>query len=255
MKSKIYWEKKASESDPFVLTRKVAKGIEHAARERDAKSSETALKYLWLFVTDEGIHHNLDGFRERPRLGLEDWLNIVDEAAAYGAEWLVIYAGKSPSSVSHMWELSAWAQDTHGMKVGINLDEDTLSREDRRALLKLEWDKTFIIAPSEVLDGFRELESSGIRLCAANITREGSHECTKPEAMACVGPDGQLFSCGLVLGERAYALGHAYDRSIDSVLGDEDLPHAVPEDYAYPKGGCDGCPPLMAERLERESKR
>jgi hypothetical protein len=248
MKSKIYWERKAAETDPFVLARRVAKGMERAGQE----PSPGPLKYLWLFVTDRGVHHNLDTFRERPRLGREDWLNVIDEAAAYGAEWLIIYAGSSLSTVPEIWELCSWAQETHGLKVGINLDDDTLSREDRRALLKLEFDKTFIIAPHGVLERFRDLETGGIRLCEANISREERTPCTKPEAMACVGPDGQLFSCGLVLGEREYGLGHAYDRSIDSVLRDESLPHAVPEEHAYPQGGCDGCPPLMAERISRQ---
>ena len=256
MRSKTYWNKDQGSPDPFEIPKRVAKEIEagrtHMAGDRvDARP----LRYIWIYVTEAGLRQDGERPRSEEALGLDGWLNVIDESASLGAEWMMVHVGTSLSQVPYIWRICAWAQEIHGLRVGLHLTSNCLSEDDIERLSRLDPESTYIVADKAHIASLRFLESKGIRLCEANV-RAAEHDtyCTKPEEMACVGADGRLFSCGLVLGDERYAMGNYRDRTLRDVRADRSLPHAVPDTSAFPLSGCDACPPLMAMHvLEKEA--
>ncbi len=256
VRSKTYWNKNQRGADPFEMPKRVAKGIEACRSHMDEDGTVARpLRYIWIYVTEAGLLQNSKQSSSKDLLGLDGWLNVIDESASMGAEWMVVYVGASLSQVPYLWEVCAWAQDIHQLSVGLHLTSNCLSEDDLERLGRLVPEKTYLIADKAHLASLRFLESKGIRLCEANVQdMERDTHCTKPGEIACVGADGSLFSCGLVLGDERYAMGDCRDRSLDDVKNDESLPHAVPDTSAFPHSGCDACPPLMAMRvLENEA--
>lgn len=256
MKAKNYWDKVPPGSNPFTLPRRVSKGIMSSAEDfAEAAGGPSTVKYIWIYVTEEGLDqsHHRDG--GKPALQLEEWLNIVDESAALGAEWMVVYVGASLSQCPEIWELCAWAQSVHDLKVGIHVSNADLSDDEIDRLLHLDTSKTYLMAEEKALASLRFLEEKGIRLCESHLKRENRiSPCTDPQAIACVGSDGGLYTCGLVLGNERFSLGHSQERTLKTVMQDGALPHVVHDTKSYPSGGCDACPPRMVKRLLESEK-
>lgn len=250
MKSKNYWEREGDSADPFELPKRIARGTgecrEVAAA---AKVSPTTVRYIWIHLTEHGLVKSYERPEADAEMDLEGWLNVIDESASLGAEWMMVDVGASFSKAPYIWRVCQWAQEVHGLRVGLHLESTCLSEDDLEQLTHLEPAKTFVLADKDDLDALWFLRASGVQLCEANVTLdERAQRCTKPEEIACVGPDGHLFSCGLVLGDKEFALGDSRDRHLSEVMKDDTLPHAIPDTTVYPVRGCDACPPVIAGR-------
>ncbi len=246
-KSKTYWGKGVAEGDPFALPKRVSRGVSAASRGADADAP--SVRYLWIFVTEEGLQRRCEPRQTADWLGADEWLNVVDESSALGAEWMVIYAGAALARCPEVWALCEWAQQQHQLRVGIHLAGATLAPEDVERLTALDASLTFLIADEAVLESLASLQASGIGLCRANVREDERHsDCGNPKDIVCVGIDGHLFTCGLVLGDEHYRLGSVLKRGLSAVMQDKSLPHAVPDAGDYPTHGCDGCPSHVAYR-------
>lgn len=255
MRTKRYWNKSDRGIDPFELPKRIAKGLEDCRENAVTVGEGSRLRYLWIYVTQSGLRQDVDLLESHDALGLEDWLNVIDESASLGAEWMVVYVGASLSQVPYIWRMCEWAQDVHGLRVGLHLTSNCLSEDDIEQLTRLESDKTYLVVEKEHIASLRFLEGTGLHLCETNIQpSELAKHCTKPEEIACVGTDGRLFSCGLVLGDERFEMGDARNRTLREVMADDSLPHDVPDMSAFPSDGCNACPPLLAQSvLEKES--
>lgn len=253
MKSKTYWNKVGESDNPFELPKQISHGIRSVATKfSELEEQTTHLRYIWIYVTEEGIKRQFANRDLGSNLELNGWLNTIDESASLGAEWMVIYAGASLSDCPEIWTLCHWAQTVHNMKIGIHLDNVSLNDEDVLRLTRLDVSQVFLLVDKSCLEELRYLEEKGIRICESNIRPDERHvPCTNPRAMACVGVDGSLYTCGLVLGDERYALGNIRERGLREVMSDESLPHEVPDtpETADAVGGCDACPSHMVHRF------
>jgi len=253
MKSKFYWQKRQSDARPFDLPRRISEGLDACRKNTAGTRSETvAIRYIWIHLTRDGLQHGPRPEGGPGPLTLDDWLNIIDESAALGAQWVVIYVGASLSQTPVVWELCAWAQQAHSLNVGLHLRCDCLTAEDIQRVTGLDPALTYLVADGECTGALGALQDRGLHICKSDLhLRESFTRCTKPADMACVGVDGHLFSCGLVLGEAEYALGDVRNRHLGEVIGDAGLPHAIADATRFPTRGCEGCPPYVAEQVER----
>lgn len=253
MKSKTYWNKVGERDSPFELPKQISQGIRSAATRLSELEGQTKhIRYIWIYVTEEGIQKRFATRDSDSSLKLNEWLNTIDESASLGAEWMVIYAGASLSDCPEIWTLCQWAQTVHKLKIGIHLDNVRLSDEDVLRLTRLDASRVFLLVDKSCIEKLRYLEEKGICICESNIRPDERHvPCTNPKAMACVGVDGNLYTCGLVLNDERYALGNIRERSLREIMTDESLPHEVPDtpEMADAVGGCDACPSHMEERV------
>lgn len=249
MKSKNYWESVEEGEDPFLLPKRISRGIARCAEQRLDSDAAPVVRYIWIYVTDDGLRPGYQGPNTRRHLGLDDWLNVIDESASLGAEWMVIHVGASLSQCPMIWKMCEWAQDVHRLHVGLHLSSACLSEDDVERLARLDPEHTHLVADRRDLQGLKFLEERGIRLCEANLRpEEHATTCRNPQSIACVGPDGTLFSCGLVLGDRRFALGEINTQPLRGVMEDGSLPHVVKDTTEFPTRGCDGCPSHMVNR-------
>jgi radical SAM protein with 4Fe4S-binding SPASM domain len=250
MKSKFYWQRRHEQSGPFDLPRRISEGISACHKTiDDALGAAATVRYIWIHLTNDGLRHGHTPQPESPTL--DDWLNIIDESAALGAQWVVIYVGASLGQAPVVWDLCKWSQEVHGLNVGLHLRCDCLSADDVERIARLDRERTFLVADGECMEALRVLQERGVQVCESDLhLRETLTRCTKPADMCCVGPDGHLFSCGLVLGEAEFALGNVRDRALGEVISDASLPHAIEDASRFPTRGCEGCPPYIAEQVE-----
>jgi hypothetical protein len=250
MKSKNYWETEAAGFDPFQLPRRVSQGLNELVHSYTGAEPPPVVRYLWIYVTEDGIRRRRSNLQESGTLRVEDWLNVIDESAALGAEWMVIHAGASLCQCPEVWKLCEWAQHEHGLRVGLHLSSASLSEDDVERLTHLDRSTTYIIADAPVLAALRPLRDLGMQFCDATVTaEERKASCTNPKELVCVGIDGRLFTCGLVLGDEDYAFGSVLDRGLKKTLQDTNLPHAIHDTTPFAEHGCDGCPPHVAHRI------
>lgn len=249
MRAKDFWQKIHRDSDPFLSARRIAKKVKSSSKKALASkdSANSAIKYIWIHVTSEGLQHEPS---TEETLSTEDWLNIIDESAALGAEWMVIYVGSTLAQHPEVWQLCDWAQTTHGLHVGLHLSNPCLSESDIEHLGQLDLEKTYLIGQEKTLDSLRFLSTLGVKLCDSKVyLDEEAWPCSSPEAMACIAPDGTLYSCGFVLGNNDFTLGDAREEVLAGVMSDDSLPHKV-DTFSIPHHhGCDACPPHIAHRI------
>jgi radical SAM protein with 4Fe4S-binding SPASM domain len=181
----------------------------------------------------------------------DEWLGVIDEAAGLGAETLIITLPCSVSQRSDLLEVCQWAQSAHGMTVGIHLSQCCLSRDDIAHLSQLDRERLLLFVDSDCMEGLEFARDMGMRIFEADGIDDGAVQpaCSLPESMACVGAEGKLYTCGLVLGDTDYFLGHIFERKLDNIMCDKSLPHEVPEGLKAGTRRCNGCPPLMAKRI------
>ena len=253
MKSKTYWNKVGENENPFEMPRQISHGIRSAATKFSELEGQTKrIRYIWIYVTEEGLQRQFAAKDSDSNLELNGWLNMIDESASLGAEWMVIYAGTSLSDCPEIWTLCQWAQTVHQLKIGIHLENVCLNDEDSLRLTQLDTSRVFLLVDKSCLEELRYLEESGIRICKSNVRPdEREVPCPIPQTMACVGVDGSLYTCGLVLGNERYALGNIRERGLREIITDESLPHEVPDtrEIADVVGVCDACPSHMAHRF------
>ncbi len=241
-----YWEKADAGYNPFELPQGITKRL-HEFLRKQGRGNER-VKYLWMYVSDSGVSVSA-GEPDRV-LGLEEWLNVIDEAASLGAEWVVICVGAKLSGHPEVWQIAEWAQNGHNMFVGVHVADTELSDDDLKAIQNLEAEKTHLLVSGQAFDALKHLEDEGISVAIADMTADDhTPPCDYPESMVCVGPRGHLYTCGLVLGNEKFCLGSVLERDLKRVVDDESLPHVVPRSVCWQEHGCDACPPFMVERL------
>lgn len=177
----------------------------------------------------------------------EEWLNVIDEAAALGAESVVFSLGSDFDAHPFVWRLARWAQESHGMAAGFHFDLPSLDPRQRQTLLELDPAATKLYVLREHLDAYRSYAEAGIDVCVANLTPEEADRmhCTLPCQMLFINRCGMMYTCGFVKGNSDYLMGHIFKGRFQRIVRDPKLPHAVPESAPHIADGCDGCPPLV----------
>ncbi len=251
MKSKFYWEQQDESSRPFDLPRRITEGINACRKNLEGeRAAPASVRYIWIYLTDQGLRRGHYETGCDCALSLDDWLNVIDESAALGAEWVMMYVGASLGQCPYVWQMCEWAQQTHGLNVGLHLTCNCLSEDDIERLMRLDPERTYLVADEATINGLRALQNRGLHVCQSDLhLREKMSRCTKPADIACVGPDGRMFSCGLVLGDREFALGDAREHRLDAVMTDATLPHTIEDMRRHPEHGCSGCPSLVEAHL------
>lgn len=178
---------------------------------------------------------------------------MVDEAAAFGANWLVITLTTSLSAYPDILTVCQWAQDTHDMLVGLHTTAEAFTDDEASCLAQLDPTKTRLFVKRDALEAFVSVAASGIKVSAADPQPYGDHpHCRGAERLVFVAPDGNLYTCGLVEGNPNYRLGTIFENRFDQMLRDPSLPHDVAENIHRVSQGCDGCPSLIANFLAEE---
>ncbi len=216
-------------------------------RQNAEKISAKDVTYLWIAVTRKGLGRTEHESADAAVLTLEDWLNVVDEAASLGANWMVLTLATKLSTFSEIWEICRWAQDTHGMMVGIHLGVEEVSGADAQRILSMKLDKLRLLVRSESLETLAFLEKEGVILWTANPQADGMKpNCQGPSRMIYVNAEGNLYTCGLVEGRSDYLMGSVLHDRLNHVIKSSTVRHCVEEDLHRVAPGCDGCPALIA---------
>jgi hypothetical protein len=250
--SRKRWQNVYADSNPFALPQAVLKRLGECCRQ-GGRDGTDAVQYLWLHLPDPN-NANDAPFRldeARHHLTLDEWLDIIDESASIGTATLIISVGVPFTEQPLLAALTEWAQVTHDMLVGVHRYGGPLMSGDAEVLQKLNPRRTRLFVDAEYLASADAVEANGIRVYSAEGHEEEtvSHRCELPSTMTCVDSGGHMYTCGLVLGKEKYGLGHFFDRKLASVIKDDSLPHVIPEGLSEEKHRCNGCPPLMAQRL------
>ncbi len=261
-KQAVQAESAGESKEFFGLPRTISKEIRSCAAVHKIEGSAVqTVRYLWINIadhangSDSGEHRNPNrrGSLARGVMNAEDWLNVIDEAASVGICCVVICTGDGLHDNQDLWTICQWAQQVHGIDVGIHARCADVRPQDIEELQRLDLEHTWLFVTREAYARLRDLESQGIRVRVADVCREDHQPpCDMPESMVFVGPEGNLYTCGLVLGNDQYRLGHIMEKPLDHIIADRSLPRFVPESAPYRTSGCDACPPIMADRMAEE---
>ncbi len=250
MTSKKRWEEVYKEENPFQLPQTLLRTLREKAKSFHSKSG---VKYLWIYVSHDSLESPAVADH---KLSTEEWLNIIDEAASLGVTHAVISVGAPLTSHPEVIEICSWAQSTYDMQVGIHFYGSDISEEEVQLLSDLDKSKTSLFLDDHLAARAFLFEKHGFDIFPA-IGQDQEHvspECHLPEEMTCVGASGNLYTCGLVLGEKEYRLGHCFERPMDDFMTDPSLPHTIPEGLPKSKHRCNGCPPLMVQRMQEKRR-
>ena len=215
-----------------------------------------SVKYLWIYVTDDGRSDRKDT-EKRETLTIDEWLSVIDEGSSLGARYLVIGLGAPLSRHPEVTEICRWAQAAHDMVVGLHLHKEPLTLPEIQQIKELDPARLRIFVDRDHMDAMRLAREMGLTLYEADsyesVTRGTS--CTLPNDITCIGARGDLYTCGFVLGEQQYNLGHFFERRLDQIMADEALPHEVYHSADSPRRKCGGCPPRLAGLMHQEKPR
>ncbi|MCP4639309.1 MAG: hypothetical protein GY851_02695 [bacterium] len=256
MGSKKRWERVYEGDNPFALPQTISKAVKDCMGSFEGDQSKT-LEYLWLYASEDGVAKGNGNRSPAKVLDRDDWLSIIDEAAGLGVGCIIFSLGCGILERPEIAEICQWAQSMHGMLVGLHVYGSPLLKEDVNALGSLDKKSVILFVDDALHEDMRFADEMGFTVCSGEGQDQPHVEptCTLPESMTCIGASGTMYTCGLVLGEKEYRLGHAFERRLEDVMGDESLPHIIPEGVSKAKRGCNGCPPLMAKRLKEHRDR
>ncbi len=239
---------KHGEADLFELPRRIKSEMQCCGQPPNPEAPYA--KYLWIHIDEKtaqetGVTSDADAAPT-----IEQWLNVVDEAASLGVRWIVLSLSASLARFPEILEVCQWAQDAHDMTVGLHSHSSDLLVQEIGRLGTLDCSKTQVIAKREEMERLGALKQAGFELVAADPQTYGEKpDCEGPQHMLYINPQGKLFTCGLVEDRDEYALGNVFVRTFRELLSDPDLPHKVhPPDHTV-TAGCDACPSLMARLL------
>ena len=235
-----------AEPDPFGVAHRITRGLRDCS-EQVGVSADT-VKYLWVHV-NEGMAEDDAGPEAGP--SLDHWLNVVDEAASLGVQWIVISMSTSLTAFPDIVKICEWAQESYGLTVGLHTDNPRLMVEELHLLASLDRSKTQVLAKRATVEALSPMQEAGFSVLVADPQDHGERpECEGPKQMIFVNPRGRVFTCGLVEDRPEYALGNIFDRQFKELLSDPSLPHRVhPHDHKVTEG-CDGCPSLLTGYME-----
>jgi radical SAM protein with 4Fe4S-binding SPASM domain len=223
----------------FSLGRRIRHGLAVCAQTSATRYADDVF-YLWM---------QMGAGMETRSLSEDEWLNIIDEAASLGVNWLVVTLGPAASRAA-VPAICRWARDTHGMTVCVHAAEGGLRPEEREMLLELRGESCILLVDPAAAGDFADLEAEGVSVAQAApaVPEEGS-ACDFPARMVYVDPSGRLYTCGLVAGDEEFYLGSVLDGSLDAIMHNPRLPHCVTPSEPVPGRNCSGCPPLVAQHL------
>lgn len=248
MNSRKRWNSIYAGDNPFGIVRTINDALDSCASVGDEPCDEK-IKYVWIHLP--GVEEYASDDPEQRPLTLDELLDIVDECASVGSRSLIISISSSFADHPNLFQVCDWALTTHGMVVGIHLYATPLTDRDAAALQQLDATKVRLFIDGEHMESAKHAETYGFRVYNADGLDEKivSPKCELPHTMTCIGPQGNMYTCGLVLGEQQFRLGHFFERKLSSVIDDSSLPHEIPEGVSKAKRRCNGCPPLMAQKL------
>ncbi len=250
MSSRKRWQNIYTDENPFALPQNVANALTRCCKGHTGGGCE-GVKYLWIHLP--GNSETAMPVSEAKALSPEEWMCVIDEAASVGVKSMVISVGSPLRQVPQLLQLCEWAQNTHDMIIGIHAYV-ALEPTDIDVLRRLDAQKTRVFADGEHIESARFVESIGIPLhCADGLhDHEEQPHCDLPSTMACVGPEGTMYTCGLVLGQEQFSLGHIFNRPLSNIIKDTTLPHTIPAGASTNTHRCNGCPPLMAKKMQED---
>lgn len=253
MSSKKRWESVYAAANPLGLVQEIKRGLKGAVTEFNGAPPQK-VRHLWIHLSSEPSASSCacTGPHSNHTLSTEDWLNVVDEAAALGATTGIVSVGEPLSGWPGLWDICAWAQQSHGMIVGLHLYGDAVLDNDSMAQLrKLDPGLLRVLVPSDRLAALQFLKAQGMQILPCDGLEDGAPQpaCELPHEMTCVAPNGAAYTCGLVLGKEEFLFGNVFARRLDHVMDDDSLPHQVPAGTSNAPRRCDGCPPLMQKRM------
>jgi radical SAM protein with 4Fe4S-binding SPASM domain len=236
-------------SNPFELPQTIARGIKETAKCTGCGGGD-ALDYLWVYLSEYSTQ--VDD-HSRPPLTQEEWLGVIDESATKGAGKLIITLCTHRDQFDIATGIAQWAQVAYDMEVGVHFRGEEIARLPLKNLLELNSEKLEIFVEDDSLEALHELRARGVRISPADVAGKEAKPgaCGLPERMACVDATGHMYTCGLVLGAEEYCLGHFFEEMLEDTLQNDDKPHTVPKDASEKTHRCNGCPPLLAQRLQR----
>ncbi len=252
MSSRKRWQNIYADENPFTLPQTVANALTRCCKDQTGGGCE-GVKYLWIHLP--GNSETAIPVSETKALSPEEWLCVIDEAASVGVKSMIVSVGSPLRQVPQLLQLCAWAQNTHEMIVGIHAYV-ALQPADIEVLRKLDARKTRVFADGEHVETMRFVEQAGILLhCADGLhDYEEQPHCDLPSTMACIGSEGTMYTCGLVLGQEQFSLGHVFNRTLSNIIKDATLPHTIPAGASSSTHRCNGCPPLMAKKMQEDSR-
>ena len=232
-------------SDPLELPKTIAKQLRRCAASHAVPEAtpEALVRYLWV---DMGRYTD-------SALSDEEWLNIVDEAASLGAKYMIICVGKSLDQCPSLWQTMHWAQSVHGIHVGLHMCGSAITEGDIVHFRELKPALTHIFTSRNDIERINEIRELGIQVASSAVCAADHPEgCPSEERdMLYVGPQGVLYSCGLVAEKEPFELGHALDKPLNKLLKRKSTPRVVPPSVPRHEGGCDGCPPILIKRIQQ----
>lgn len=233
----------------FGLPQKFKSKIRKCAKEA-GQQKEPDVVFLWACVSKSGLKPDVKVQKHsKQSLTQQEWLTVVDEAASLGATWFVLSFSVPLAECEDIWEVCKWAQDVHGMMVGLHVKTAKLTRKDVNKIKQLNLKKTRVLARDGALSRLKlnEDEAKELKIWSANPQADGERpNCQGPTRMIFVNAQGVLYTCGLVEGNDAYHMGHVFDQKMKKVMADQNMPHHVHEELHYVTPECDGCPALIA---------
>ena len=235
-------------NDYFGVAKTLKRRLKECCRETELQEAGNIV-YLWACVTAKGLKQGVKGAgHEGKPLPMQQWLNVVDEAASLGANWLVLSLADPLGECEAVWPIGKWAQQVHGMMVGLHLKEgDWLSDKEITLISQLDKKMTRVLIRQPEKEQIRALKGRGITVWSANPQPDGEiPNCQGPTRMIFVNEKGILYTCGLVEGNDTYRMGHVFDSSLKNIISHPDSPRHVHDDIHVIAPGCDGCPALIA---------
>jgi hypothetical protein len=253
--SRKRWHKLYEGDNPFELPRTITDEIRACAKAYRDEDGQ-GIEYLWIRLCEVGEHTEACKSAAGGGLDLEGWLSIIDEAASLGATAALVSFQPPIRTHRDLLDMCRWAQNTHDMMVGLHIRRRPLGEEELDLVSELDPAKTPFFADSDVIDAMRYLDASPFKLLPSeeeeNIVSSGT--CTLPQTVMCVSHCGTMFVCGLVICDGDFRLGHVFERKLGKVMGDDALPHEIPQGFSKANRECNGCPPLMLKRLQKSKQ-
>lgn len=226
----------------FALPRRISANLRKCATNASDDGLPEDVKYLWATYRSD----------EEGALDVDAWLNVVDEAASLGLEFIVFSVEGRLHEQPGLWQVCKWAQDTYGLKVGVHVYHGDLREEEVEAFKQLDLANARLYVGRQYIDSLRGLESDGVQLSVADP--EGSKRanqapcCDLPRQMLYVDSKGIMYTCKYVQDNQNFCVGHFCSRTFKNVVDDPERPTVVPENVPHNSHGCDGCPPIVEMR-------
>lgn len=233
-------------ADPFELPKRLKRRVKQSMSQTGNGTADSAV-YLWIHAKNIGGGRAHSDSAEASSPTLDQWLNVLDEAAALGVRELVVTLDTSLTACPDVWTICQWAQDSYGLMVGLHPNSAPPAPEEMAAVRQLDLGKTRLFVKKAHLADMACAEKEGIKVGACNPQPyEGCPCCQGPAKMIFVDHRGVLYTCGLVEGNQEYHLGTIFQDTFHNILHDPNSPHQIAESLHHISEGCDGCPALIA---------